>query len=404
MEKVIVIKENIFSENFNTVRNTEQRGASILEILLVLGIIAILSPFIYNQISETSQQIRDISIAKQVISLHDPVLNFVRVNQDKWPNIAQIKLNADELNKITDSAHAGFVDKYQVNGSIVTDVYLAFDLGGDALHTAKVVKQIGMDAASVDKDGVAYGTSWAVTAPDFKPGDLVYRVNYSFVGDDVSKYLHRSTSGKDDFNVMQRNLNMGKFNIFNIGTLAAESVKIKDLSAAFMESKNVNAGSVYFSSGANMDAGNVNIGSMRVSDDISGFRNISAKKLNDSGFSTNGNIITDKATVNNSLNIGNNLTVKSDSTKTISGFSGIIAHSIYTSFLYSDQINFYNNYGLTVSGELMMSATPPIKIGSWSFPSSTPPKFSELGLYRATIPNMPSDSDFSKILKTGWKQ
>lgn len=398
-----MINRILSSKNLYTDHNSEQRGASILEILLVMGIIAVLSPFIYNQISETSEQIRDISIAKQIINLRDPALNFVRLNQDKWPDTAQIKLSDNELDQITGSARAGFIDKYQIHGSTVTDIYLAFGLQGNAIHTAKVAKQIGIDAATVANDGVAYGISWAVTAPGFQPGDLVYRINYNFNGDDISKYLHRTTSGKDEFNVMQRKLHMNRFNIYNIGTVAAESAKFKDTSAAFVELKDSAAGSVYFSNGANMDAENVKIGSMRVSDDISGFRNISAKKLNNDGFSTTGNIIADKATVNNSLNVGNNLTIKSDSTKTVSGFSGIIAHSIYTSFLYSDEIQFYNNFGLTVSGELLMSSTPPIKIGNWSFPSSTPPNFSELGLSRATVPNMPNNNDFDKILKTGWK-
>jgi len=404
MEEVTVIKNKLFSENLNADLLKDQRGSSMLEILLVISIVAVLSPFIYSQISETSQDIRDISVAKQIINIREPALNFVRLNQDKWPDVAQIKLAEEELKQITDTAHAGFIYKHSIRGTIVTDIYLAFSLDDDALHSAKIAKQIGTDAASIDKDGVAYGANWAVSAPDFKTGDLVYRINYNFTGDDISKYLHRGTSGEDDFNVMKRVLNMGGFNVYNVGTVAAESAKMENSSTAFIDIKDAASGSVYFTSGANMDCTDVKIGSMRVSGDITGFRNISAKRMNEEGFSTNGSIITDKATINKSINVGKNLTIKSDSSKTISGFSAIIAHSMFTSFLYSDEIHFYNNFGLTVSGELLSSTTSPLKIGTWIFPSLTPPKFSKLNLSRATIPKMPSDSDFDKLLKIGWRQ
>ncbi|MBN1325240.1 MAG: hypothetical protein JW974_03415 [Alphaproteobacteria bacterium] len=380
-----------------------QRGSSILEILLVMAIVTALSPFLYNQISETARDIRDISTAKKIIKFRDPALNFVRLNQDTWPDVAQIKLDDDELKQITDAAHSGFIDKYMVNNNVVTDIYLAFYLDDNALHAAKIAKHIGTDAASVDKDGVAYGSSWAVSAPDFKTGDLIYRINYNFNGDDTSKYLHRGTSGEDDFNVMQRILNMGNLDIYNIGTIAGESGKIQDSSASFIETNDATASSVYFEGGVNMDGNGVKIDSMRISGDITGFRNISTKKLNGDGFSTNGTIITDRANVKNSVNVGKDMIIKSDSSKTISGFSGIIAHSLYTSFLYSDEIHFYNNFGLTISGELMMSTTSPLKIGSWYFPSTTPPKFSEFKLSRATIPSMPNVSEFDKLMQSTWK-
>ena len=50
-----------------------------------------------------------------------------------------------------------------------------------------------------------------------------------------------------------------------------------------------------------------------------------------------------------------------------------------------------------------MSTVSTLKIGSWSFPSTTPPKFYELTLSRAEIPNMPNVSDFSELMQSGWK-
>jgi type II secretory pathway pseudopilin PulG len=400
-EKVTVNKHSSFLEPPGA--DNSQRGASLLEILLVMAVVALLSPFVYNQINETSREIRDIRTAKQIITLRESALNFVRLNQDKWPDIAQIKLDKDEIAEISDAAYSAFIDKYQVRGAIMTDIYLAFNVGDDALRAAQIVRHIGGAAATVTPDGIAYGASWAVAAPDFKPGDLVYRITYNFSGADNSRYLHRGTSGEDDFNVMMRNLNMGKFNMYRIGSAVAQSGKMMESSASFTEAKELATSSAYFASGANMDGNAVKVGSMRVSGDITGFRNITAKKINRDGFSTTGSIISDRAKINNSVVVGKNLNIKSDTARTISGFSGIIAHSLATPFVSADEMYFGNNFGLTVSGELLMSTTSPLRLGNWYFPSTTPPKFAIFELSRANIADTPNSEDFGKIIQHGWK-
>ena len=69
--------------------------------------------------------------AKQIMDVRDNVLNFVRMNQDKWPDVAQIRLDEDELRAISDMPVAGLIDKYSVRGATITDVYLAY---GDRPH------------------------------------------------------------------------------------------------------------------------------------------------------------------------------------------------------------------------------------------------------------------------------
>lgn len=380
----------------------DQRGASILEVLLVMAIMALLAPFAYNQISDTTREIADIGTAKRIIAMRDPALNFVRMNQDSWPDYAQIKLSEDELSEISDFPHAAFIDKYMVHGAIITDVYLAFT-STDAMRAARIADHIGTGAATVGPDGVAHGASWAVAAPDFEPGDLIYRINYNFNDGDSSKYLHRGSSGEDNYNVMERNLNMGRNDVINVGTAAAESGSATDANTSFIETRDAAASSVYFTNGANMDAGTVSIGTMRVNGDTIGFRNINAKTLNKNSFSTNGSIITDRATIKKSVNIGKALNIKSDTTRTISGFAGIIAHSLATPFVSADEMTFYNNFGLTVSGELLMSTTVPIRIGNWNFPSNNPPSFKEFELTRAKMIDAPNKSEFDKIMGSGWK-
>ena len=255
----------------------------------------------------------------------------------------------------------------------------------------------------MNDNGIAYGNTWAVAAPDFQPGDLIYRITRNISGEDTSKYLHRATSGEDDFNVMMRNLNMNKHHIHNTATIIAESAKINNANAVFVNSESLDAKNIYFSSGANMDGQDVHFGNLRVTGDMYGFRNIYADNLNGSKFTTSGRIITDKASILNSIKVGNNMVVKSDSSRSISGFTIISSNTVLTPFISSEEMIFYDNFGLTVSGELLMSTTPPLKIGNWSFPSTKPPMFSEFEISRAKIPETINQSEFDAILKSGWQ-
>ena len=205
-------------------------------------------------------------------------------------------------------------------------------------------------------------------------------------------------------NVMFRDLNMGGYNVYNIASIFADSVTANNATAFFVNANDIAAENVYFSSGANMDGGDVFIDNMRVSGDITGFKNIYADKMNGTTYTTSGRIIADKATVANSINVSRDLVLKSDSTKTISGFTGISTGTVVAPFLSTEEIMFYEDFGLTVSGELLMSTVSPIQIGRWVFPSTTPPRFSKFNISRTTTPDMPETSEFNAIMKSGWMQ
>lgn len=397
MAEVTVNKSVIFSNN------ASQCGTSVTEILLAMAIVAIAAPFLYNQVTTANRTLTDIAIANNIIALRSPVLNFVRLNQDLWPESAQIKLSDDELHDLSEFSSAGFIDKYSVRSAAKTDVYLSFDFGFDDVRTNKIARHIGTDAAVVDDDGVAYGASWAVAAPDFKPGNLIYRISRDVTGADKSVYLHRAASIDDGLNVMARDLNMGGYDIYDIGTVMAKSIRARNASATFVASDTAHAASVYFSSGASLNGENADLGAMRVTGDINGFRNIYALNLNGKTYTSNGRIVTDRATINKSVNVSHDFVLKSDSSRTISAFVALSANSVWTPYLSVEEIMFYDNVGLTISGELLVSTNSPLKIGSWTFPTTTPPQFTKINFTRAAIPSTPNAREFDAIMRDGWQ-
>lgn len=394
-----VYKKFFYKQNANS-----QRGATLTEVILAIAVVIAIAPFMYNQIIEMSNNAQDIASANEIVKLRDGVINYVRINQDKWDNNAEIKISDEELQKISPYAHSGYIDKYKVNGASITDIYLAFDMNKPDYRTSNIAKQIGEDAAVVREDNIAYAQSWAVSAPDdFYVGDLIYRISYDFDGSDKSKFLHRATMGEDGLNQMQRNLHMNNFNLFNVSNIDAVSAKITNADAVFLESNVVDANNVYFSSGANMNSADVIFSTMRVTGDTSGFRTIKAEKLNGDKYTTSGRLIVDKATIGNSINVAGNLVLKSTSARSISGFSGVSMNKLLTPQLTATDMVFYENFGITVSGELLLSGNAPLRIGSWWFPSTTPPSFSKLILTRASIPDVPDANEFNKITSKDWQ-
>lgn len=390
------------------------RGASLIEVVLAISIIAVAAPFMYNQVQRTYSDIENISVAQKIVDLQDNVLNFVRIKQENWPDEAEIPLTAEDIKQISPMISAGIIDRQKFRGTSITDVYLMFDISDSAVRTNQIARNIGADAAVVGDDGIAYGNTWAVSAPDFIPGSLIYRVSHNFATQDRTNFLHRgasdtildnkkSTDVTGDLNAMLRNLNMGGKDLVNVGTLDADYVNAKNIDATFIKADDVTADSVYFSSGANIQGSDATIDTIRALGDISGFRNITANNLNGNTFSNTGAIITDRATIKNKIQIGNLFKLKSSSNRTINAFTAISSNSVYTPYVTATDMLFYGDFGLTVSGELLMSRTAPLKIGSWVFPSTQMPRFSTLKLGRAKISAAPDKSEFSAIMSSGWQ-
>lgn len=395
MEEMIACKRHF---------NRMEHGATMTEVILAVAVVVAVSPFLYNQIIDMSQESTNIAMANQIVDLRGNVINFLRINQVQWDDTAEIKMTDAQIQEVAPFAHSGFIDRYKINGAEITDVYLAFDMDLPDYRVASIAKHIGEDAAVVREDGIAYSQSWAVSAPeDFYVGDLIYKVSHDFAGADKSKFLHRGTMGEDNLNQMKRNLHLNNYNIFNVSSIDATSAKIVDVDAVFLNADVVDSNSIYFSSGVIMNSANIAVGSMRVTGDTNGFRTIRADTLNGKKYTTNGRIIVDRATIGNSINVAGNLILKTAGAQTISGFSGISANKLMTPYLSATDMAFFENFGITVSGELLLTGKAPLKIGGWVFPSTTPPSFSKFILTRAPIPSVPSASEFKAIMQKNWQ-
>ncbi len=396
------------------------RGASLLEVVLAISIAAVAAPFMYKQIENTYSDIENISVAQKILDVENDALNFVRQKQSEWDDVAEIQLTDDEIQEISPLVTAGFIDRQKYRGTTTTDIYLAFNVSDSALRTNQIARQIGTAAAVVGDDGIAYGNTWAVSAPNFNPGDLIYRVSYNFSLQDRTKFLHRGASdtivsqksdddatdeipGQNNLNAMLRNLNMGGKDLLDVGTLDADSVTVKNINSTFIKSDDIDADTIYFSSGANIQGNDANIDTIRALGDISGFRNITANNMNGNNFSNVGTIITDRATIKNSVRIGNLFSLKSSGSKTINSFTAISSNSVYTPYISAKDMVFYDDFGLTVSGELLMSHNAPLKIGGWTFPSNKMPTFSSFKLGRTQIPQTPQKNEFSAIMASDWQ-
>lgn len=394
----------VYKKHFSRLNMLAQRGATMTEVVLAVAVVVVISPFLYTQILDMSREATDIVTANQIVNLKGGVINFLRINQPQWGEVEEIKMTEEQIAEIAPNAHSGFIDKYKVNGAEITDVYLAFNMDLSDYRIANIAKHIGEDAAVVREDGIAYAQSWAVSAPeDFFVGDLIYKISRDFEGADRSRFLHRGTMGEDNLNQMNRDLHLNNYNIFNVSTIDGESAKITDVDAVFLNADIIDANNVYFSSGANMNSMNMSVGSMRVTGDANGFKMIRADVLNGNKYTTNGRLVVDRATVGNSINVANNLVLKSTSAQRVSGFSGISVGKLLTPYLSATDMVFFENFGLTVSGELLLTGNAPLKIGSWVFPTTTPPSFSKFMLTRATIPAVPDAGEFKKIIQKGWQ-
>ena len=445
MKKKLLNFYNIFKRKIRPVLNTSyliphtsyfspraQRGSNLLETLLAIGLVAAMTPFVYNRIAETSRDIADVSVAKQIYSWRELMSGYIRRNQADWPEDTEMELDEKEMRAIRDAeckaADNGemlavcnsssamfpaiaFVERYAQAGGTIVDAYLVFPAVFDGLRMRKIARALGVDAAVADASGVAYSASggWSVESEQFGESDLVYRVSVYMARDDSALFMHRMKSDDGALNTMERDLLMSRHSLVDADVVRADSLDSKMVAAWFATADMLNAEAASFPDGANLDPSGASFADIRVLGDVIGFRSITTGNFGGAGGSGNwsaqGNVIADRTKVTGAVHVGRNLSMRSPYYKTITGFTGVNANSVSVPFLSTERLFFANGFGMSISNELSASyGTGPLKLGNWAFPSSVPPVFKTIVLRKADTDIIaPAPAGFDNIMSSGWK-
>ena len=369
-----------------------EHGASLLEMLFAIALVSLAMPFAYRQIASLGEDLKVMGIAKQLVQDSAPIKNHLRVYAEEFPAGELVKVEIDRKD------HQVFI----LNSGEITSAFVVVQsYREDILKSHKIARMLGFDAAVVESDFIAYSGAggWSVLIPESRPGDLVYRIILPRREDDTARYLHRTVLSEDELSSMKRDLLMDGFSLININETGAEKLVSTDLDTFLARTPVIAANALYFSGGLNLNPEKSTLRNIRVNGDAIGFRNIFADILN-----SQGTLTTDRAAISTQLTVSDNFEVKAPYSKTVSGFAGVTAGNVKTSYLDATTLTFFPGFGLTVSGETLYSGTPPIKLGQWTFPGTNSPRFSELRLAnlggRTLAPQVP---DFSEILKDGWR-
>ncbi|MDR2268559.1 MAG: hypothetical protein LBD94_00030 [Rickettsiales bacterium] len=373
----------------------ESRGASILEMLFAIAIVALAMPFAYRQISDVGHNMKMMSVAGKLIADADSIKNYIRLHANEIPPNEVIEAQTDEEDKKI----------FMMKSSDGIAAYVLINTyNSDILSANKIANLIGPDAGVAEDGGMAYSAAgnWAVSIEGAAAGDIVYRIGPEKLNDDTEKYLHRTVLSEGELSTMKRDLSMGNRSIANADVIAAQKLTSMDLDAYLARALMISANSLYFTNGLNLNPGQSRIPSIRANGDVIGFRNF----WTDSFSSPSGAMTTDRASIAKKLTVSKKFEVKSPYSRTVSGFAGVSAGNVKTAYLDTTNLTFMPGFGLTVSSELLYSSTPPIKLGSWTFPNSggAGPKFNSLKLQNLGNKNLATGiPDFSKILKEGWQ-
>ncbi|MBN1783871.1 MAG: hypothetical protein JW812_02800 [Alphaproteobacteria bacterium] len=235
------------------------RGFGLLELIFALAILMGVSPFVYNQMSQRTQEIQDVNIAKQLDSLKRAAENYISINANSWPaDLSQDLYDQELLLVLRDyGVSASFrhfselIKKYHFqNRKITTEtegeqitsfliIYLTDNV--TPVHGTHFLEYLGNDAGYAEK-GTVYGNKGAwQTFIDGVDHALVYRLFNIRPAKKEVTLLSRS-SLLEDQNTMETDLYLGtgeqKYNVENVKTIKAESINVAErLQANFLKVK-----------------------------------------------------------------------------------------------------------------------------------------------------------------------
>lgn len=235
------------------------RGFGLLELIFSLAILMAVSPFVYNQMSQRTQALKSVNIAKELDVLKRSAENYISINSQNWPaDFSQDLYDQELLYAMRDYGLSAsfrhfseFIKKYhfqnrklstETEGEQITS-YLIIYLteGATPVWATRLLEHLGNDAGYAE-DGTVYGSQGAWQAfIDGVDHAVVYRLFNIRPAKREVTLLSRS-SLLDDQNKMETHLYLGtgeqNYNIENSKTIKTKSIKVEErLQANFLKVK-----------------------------------------------------------------------------------------------------------------------------------------------------------------------
>jgi len=205
-----------------------ESGTSLLEVILSITLVLLLVPFLYVQIADMNDSVKNIAVANKIVKMRNDIKNYILLHNADFDDNENHELDDDVLQEIAPGANRGFVRKK--HGDVVgLEAFIEFNIDNSKYKAADIARYIGDDAAVVQSDHAAYSEYWAAAlggADAFVPGNLIYYVNYSFNSGDESNYLHKSSIG--GFNVMERGLDMNNNKLKNVSGIHVVNLDVEN--------------------------------------------------------------------------------------------------------------------------------------------------------------------------------
>jgi|GEM_PF-4315952 len=206
-------------------------GASLLEIILAVGVMVLAAPVAYRFVSRELNETRHLGIARQMQDVRRALLNYASVERKNWSDklsgglegddvALKMKedygLNPDAADSITGGMQVRYVraqgEYFEVFGALYLD-----GLGLDDAGFKQVLLLVGDEAGYVD-DGRIYSITgaWEKSAQglglEFSPHTAIIRITDADLSAEYSsaEFLYRNTLGGDEGSRMFVPLDMNK--------------------------------------------------------------------------------------------------------------------------------------------------------------------------------------------------
>ncbi|MDR0448912.1 MAG: hypothetical protein LBG89_00415 [Rickettsiales bacterium] len=380
-----------------------ERGASLLDVILTIGIIGVSAPFLYGKITDGAAEIRRVGYANHLTRLGGSVANYIALNESLWPDEYQVQIPADKFFEVMAPFGAAesrnlpppsvmVFKSTSAAGIRTTNAYMITDMEGSTiLSLHRFARLLGPEGGISEDGGFAYsGTGqWSARIPDLPPNKIVLRITEHASDTERARFMHRARAlDAPELNTMEVDLGLSdagrRSSVINVKKIEGVGLEAEDAIASNLTAASFAAETALFQQGLRMAPAESSVNVLRVGGDILGARRIAARAIfggvsggsmsaaSEAVQSNQGRIVADRTIITESVEVGNNLSIKPGIARSVSAFAEITAYSLSAPQMTAGHISAAGGSGITISSDKMGDASnPPLKLGSWTFPNSS---------------------------------